>query len=158
MLEERVRRVICAEGHAHRGDTDLRLAIAPDKGHDFFAQVRIEDGLHIAAMKGMRGLVVEGKAVDGIDAEEFYFAGVDEIGERADHALAFELPLIAGGGGEAEQRRFPVALDDEAQFESQAWRMPPVKFPRHPTDPLALPQSRPLTLPAANRPLRTPQL
>src|SRR5258708_13354308 len=139
MLEERVRRVICAEGHAHRGDTDLRLAIAPDKGHDFFAQVRIEDGLHIAAMKGMRGLVVEGKAVDGIDAEEFYFAGVDEIGERADHALAFELPLIAGGGGEAEQRRSPLAVTHSAPFTAQPCGIPagyfpsPSSYPLHPT-------------------------
>src|SRR5258708_34567037 len=88
-------------------------------------------------MKGMRGLVVERKAVDGIDAEEFYFAGVDEIGERADHALVLEFPLIAGGGGEAEQRRSPVAVDDDAQFDAQAWRMPAGIFPLHAHEPVA---------------------
>src|SRR5712675_3565382 len=124
MLEERVGGVICAEGHAHGGDADLRLATAPDEGHDFFAKVGIEDGLHVAAMKRVRGLVVERKAVDGIDAEEFYFAGVDEIGEGADHALAFEFELVAGAGGETEQRRSPVTVDDHAEFDAEAWRMP----------------------------------
>jgi len=62
------------------GDADLRLATAPDEGHDFFAKVGIEDRLDVATMKRVRRLVVEREAVDGVDAEEFYFAGVDEIG------------------------------------------------------------------------------
>ena len=72
--------MIRAERHAHGGNGNVRLATAPDERHNFFAEVGIENGLHVAAMKGMRGLVVEREAVDGIDAEEFYFAGVDEIG------------------------------------------------------------------------------
>src|SRR6266404_2664830 len=135
MLEERVGGVIRAEGHAHGRDGDLRLAIAPDEGHDFFAQIRIENGLHVAAMKGMRGLVVEGEAVDGIDAEEFHFAGVDEVAERANHALPLELPLVARGGGKADQGRSPVTVDDDAQFDPQARRMPPVIFALHVYEP-----------------------
>src|SRR5713226_3645476 len=135
MLEEGVGRVIRAERHAHGGDADLRLAIAPNERHDFFAQIRVEYGLHVAAMKGMRGLVVEREAVDGIDAEEFHFAGVDEIAERADHALAFEFPLVAGTRREAEQRRSPVAVDHDAQFDAQAWRMPAMNFALHRYEP-----------------------
>jgi hypothetical protein len=80
MLEERIRGMICAEGHAHGGDGGLRLAIAPDKGDELLAKVGIENGLDVAAMKGMRGLAVEREAVDGIDAEKFNAARVDEIG------------------------------------------------------------------------------
>src|SRR5690349_14922093 len=71
MFEERVCSVIGAEGSAHGGDGNLRLAVVPDKGNDFFAQVRIELRLNVAAMERMSGLVVEALAVDGIDAVEF---------------------------------------------------------------------------------------
>src|SRR5260370_35771161 len=122
MLEERVGRVVGTERHAHRRDADLRLAIAPNERHDFFAQIRVENGLHVAAMKGMRGLVVEREAVDGIDAEEFYFAGVDEVAKRADHALTFELPLVTRGGGKAEQRRSPMPRAPHGQVTARARR------------------------------------
>src|SRR6266404_5142537 len=131
MLEERVSRVIRAERHAHGRNANLRLATAPDERHDFFAQVRIEDGLHVAAMKRMRGFVVERKSVDGIDAEEFQFAGVDEIGQRADHPLAFQLELVTRARRKAQQRRSPVAVDDYTQFDAQARRMPAMNFALH---------------------------
>src|ERR1700687_1737893 len=88
-------------------------------------------------MKGMRGLVVERKAVDGIDAEEFHFAGVDEVGERADHALAFEFPLVAGAGGKADERWPIMAVNHDAQFHAQTRRMPSVIFALHACEPLS---------------------
>src|SRR5690349_7011594 len=115
MLEERICGVIGAEGHPHGGNGDLGLAIVPDEGDDFFADVAVEHGLDVAAMERVRGFVVEGVAVDGVYGEEFYFAGIDKIGEGADHALALKLKFITGTGGESEKRRSPVAVDDDAQ-------------------------------------------
>ena len=92
------------------------LAIVPDKGDDFLAQIGVEHGLHVAAMKRVRALVVEAVVVDGIDGEKFDAAGVDEVGERADHALIFEFPLVAGAGGKADQRLAPVAVDHDAEY------------------------------------------
>ena len=121
MFEERVRGVICAEGSAHGGDGEARrLTIVPDKGNDFLAQVGIEDRLHVAAMKGMRGLVVKAQAVDRIHAVKFKFAAVDEVSERADQGLSFELELVARARGKADQWRTIVAIDDHAEFETQA--------------------------------------
>lgn len=121
MFKERVGGVIGAEGSTHGGDGDaLGLAIVPDEGDDFLAKVGIENGLNVAAMKRMSAFVIEAEAVDGIDTEDFYFAGFDEIGESADHALAFEFVFIAGTGGKTEKRLAPVAVDDDAEVQAQA--------------------------------------
>src|SRR5258708_29304662 len=129
MLEERIGGLICAEGSAHGGDGDaLRLAIVVDERQDFLAKVGIEHGLDVAAVKWVRGFVVEAVSVDRIDAIELDLAAVDKIGERADHALAFELPFIASAGGEADERRSPVAKNDYAHLDAEPRRMPPVEF------------------------------
>src|ERR1700674_3783909 len=129
MFEERVGGVIRAEGSAHGGNSDaLRLAIVVDEGHDLFAEIGIEHGLDIAAMERMRGFVVEAVAVDGIDAKEFDLAAVNKIGKRADHALAFELPFVAGAGGIADERRPPMAKNGDAQLDAEPRRMPAVVF------------------------------
>ena len=132
MLEERVGGVIGAEGCAHGGNGDAgALAIVPDEGNDLFAKVGIEDGLDIAAVKGMRAFVIEAEAVDGIDAEDFDFAALDKIGESADHALAFEFGFVAGAGGKTENGLSPMAMDDDAKVKPQAGRMPAVVFAFH---------------------------
>jgi hypothetical protein len=69
-------------------------------------------------MEGMSALVVEAESVKGIDAIEFDAAGVDEIGERAHHALAFKLPFVSGTRGEAYQRRSPMTVNGDAQFDA----------------------------------------
>ena len=43
----------------------------------------------------------------------------------------FELPLVAGAGGKADQRRSPVAVHDDAHVHAQARRMPAVIFAFH---------------------------
>src|SRR6266581_4878707 len=99
MLEERVRGVVCAKGRAHRGDSDaLRLAVVPDEGNNLLAQISVEHRLDVTPVKRVRGLVVEAVVVDGIHRVELHLAAVDEVAERADHALAFELEFIAGAG------------------------------------------------------------
>src|SRR5437016_13220442 len=104
MLEEAVRRVVRAKGSAHCGDGDSRrLAIVPNKRHDFFPQIGIENGLDVAAVKRVRALVVKTLTIDRIDGKEFDFPGVDEVRKSADHALTFEFPLVAGAGWESEK-------------------------------------------------------
>ncbi len=103
-----------------------RLAIVPDERNDFFPQVGIKDGLHVTAVKRMRAFVIKAEAVDGIDAEEFYLAAFDEIGECADHALAFEFRLVTRAGGKTENRLSPVAVDDDTQVHAEPGRMPAV--------------------------------
>jgi hypothetical protein len=51
-------------------------------------------------MKGMRAFIVKAEAIDGINGEEFHSSSVNEIRQRADHALAFEFHLVARTGGE----------------------------------------------------------
>lgn len=131
MLEQRVGGVIRAKGSAHRGDGELRFAVVPDEGDDLLAKIRIENGLDIAAMERVRALIVEAEAVDGIDGEEFDAAGIDEIAKRTDHALTFELPLIAGAGWKTQEWWTPVAVNGNAEFEAQAMRMPAMNFTFH---------------------------
>src|SRR6266481_2036120 len=132
VLEEGVSGVIRAERCAHGGNSDaLGLAIVPDEWNDFLAQVGIKHRLDVAAMKRVRALVVKAEAIDGIDGEQLHFSVVDEIRERSDHALAFELPFIARAGGKTEKRRAPVAENDDAELEAHPWGMPAVKFAFH---------------------------
>src|ERR1700719_2209879 len=71
VLEEGVRGVVGAEGHAHGGDANAwGFAVVPDEGDDFFAEVGVENGLDVAAGAGGGGAIVEAGAVDGIYAEK----------------------------------------------------------------------------------------
>src|SRR5579872_7221436 len=79
----------------------------------------------------MGGLVVEAGAVDGVDAEDFDFAGFDEIGKRADHALIFEFPFVAGAGREADERLAVMAVDDDAHIPADPGGIPAVIFAFH---------------------------
>src|SRR5271165_292363 len=124
--------MICTERRAHRGNRDsVALAIVPDEGNDLFSKVGIENGLYITAVQGMRALVVKTEAVDGIDAEDFYLPAFDKIGERADHALAFELRLVARASRETENRLPPMAVDKHAHVDAQPRRIPAVIFAFH---------------------------
>ena len=132
MLEERVRRVVRAERSAHRGNDDaLRLAIIPDEGHDLLPQIRVEHRLHVAAMKRMRGFVVEAVSVDGVHRVELDFAAIDEFAERLDHALVFEFPFVAAAGRESKQRRAPVAVHHDPKLQTNALGIPALIFAPH---------------------------
>ncbi len=121
MFEQRIGGMIGTEGSAHGGYGNARrLAIVPNEGDDFLAQVGIEDRLHVAAMKRMRGLVVKAQAVDRIHAEKFKLAAVNEVSKRTNQGLSFELELVARARGKADQWRAIVAIDDHAEFETQA--------------------------------------
>ena len=118
MAEEGVGGVIGAEGCAHGGDGNARLAVIVDEGNDFLGQVGVEYGLDVTAMEGMSAFVVEAEAVDGINGVELDAAGVDELGEGADHGLAFEFPFVASAGGETEDRRAPMAVGDNTEINA----------------------------------------
>src|SRR5260370_22016016 len=110
VLEEGVRGVVRAKRSAHRGDGNaLRLAIVPYKRNDLVSQVGIENGLDVAAVKWVRALVVKAVSIDRIHGEEFDSSRVDEIRERADHALPLKLPLVAGASRETKERRAPTS-------------------------------------------------
>src|SRR5271165_1853889 len=131
MLEESVGGVIRAEGSAHGGDGNLRLAVIPDERNDLFAEIGIENGLDVAAMKRMSTLVVKAEAIDGIDGIELDAASIDEIGEGTDHALAFEFPFVAGTGGKTDERRTPMTVSDDSEIEAEARRVPAMVFTFH---------------------------
>src|SRR6266704_4337026 len=132
VLEEAVCGVVRAKRSAHRRDRNaLCLTIVPDEGHDLFTQIGIENGLDVAAVKRMRTLIVKAVPGDGIHGKEFDSSGIDEIRERADHALALELPLVAGAGRETKHRRAPMPVDDDAQLHAKPVRVPAVIFALH---------------------------
>ncbi len=142
MLEERVGRVVCAEGRAHGGNRDaLRLAVVPDKGHDLFTQIRIDHRLDVAAMERVRVFVVKSKPVDGIQGEQFDAPTIDEIRKGTNHTLAFELPFVACAGRKSEQWRAPMAIDDNAKLHAEPVRIPAVILAFHPM-PLACRRER----------------
>src|SRR6267142_1970375 len=115
MLEEAVRGVVRAKRSAHRGDGNaLCLAVVPNERNDFFTQVRIENGLDVAAVKWVCALVVEAEPIDRVHCEKFDSSGLDEISERADHALALEFPLVARAGRKTKERRAPMSEDNYA--------------------------------------------
>jgi IMP cyclohydrolase len=138
MAEEGVGGVISAKGCAHGGDGNARLAMIVDEGDDFLGEVGIEDGLDVAAMKGMGTLIVEAKTVDGVNAVELDAASVNEFGEGADHALAFEFPLVTGAGWETENGRSPVAIGNDAEIKAKTGGMPAVEFAFHRKEPFYL--------------------
>src|SRR6267142_6935155 len=131
MLEEQIGGVIRAERCTHRGDRRLRFAIVPDERNDFFAQIGIKHGLHVAAMKGVRTLVVETAPVDGVDGVKLDAAGVNEIGEGPDHSLSFKFPFVASAGGETKNGRAPVTINDDTKFHAEAMRIPAVIIALH---------------------------
>ena len=80
VFEQAVGGMVGTEGSAHGGDGDvLILAIVANEGHEFIAQVGVEYGLDIAAMKWMSGFVVKAVAIDGIDGEKLDAAPVYEV-------------------------------------------------------------------------------
>src|SRR6267378_3026908 len=115
IVEEAVRGVVRAKRSAHRGDGNaLCLAVVPNERNDFFTQVRIENGLDVAAVKWVCALVVEAEPIDRVHCEKFDSSGLDEISERADHALALEFPLVARAGRKTKERRAPMSEDNYA--------------------------------------------
>src|SRR5271169_3079512 len=98
MFEERICGMVGAEGRAHSGDGDARLATLPNQRHHFFSEIRIENGLDIAAMKWMCAFIVKAQAIDGVYAVDLNAADIDEISERANHSLTFHFPLVASTG------------------------------------------------------------
>jgi hypothetical protein len=120
VAEQRIGSVVGAEGSTHGGDSNARLAIVKDKRDDFLREISIEDRLNVATVEGMRAFVVEAEAVDGIDCVELDATSVDEFGERADHALSFEFPLVTGAGRKTEDGGAVVPIDDDAEIESEA--------------------------------------
>jgi hypothetical protein len=135
---KRVGGVIRAERSAHGGNGDLRLAMIPDEGNDLFAEVGIENGLDIAAVKRVSAFVVEAEAIDGVDGIELDAAGVDEIGEGANHALALEFEFIAGTGGKTEERRAPMSIGNDAKVQAEAGRVPAMVFTFHAREPFVM--------------------
>src|SRR5258708_25704919 len=132
VLEEAVRSVVRAKRSAHRRDRNaLCLTIVPNKRDDLFPQVRIKNDLDVAAMKRVRALIVKTLPIDRIHGEKFDSSGFDEIRERADHALALELPLVAGAGREAQERWAPMTEDAGGPPHAEAGRVPSVKFTFH---------------------------
>src|SRR5467141_4955814 len=132
VLEEAVGGVVRAKRSAHRRDRNaLCLTIVPNKRDDLFPQVRIKNDLDVAAMKRVRALVVKTLPIDRIHGEKFDSSGFDEIRERADHALALELPLVAGAGREAQERWAPMTEDGDAQLHAEPVRVPAVIFTFH---------------------------
>jgi len=131
MLEQGVGSVIRAERSAHSRNGNLRLAMIPDEGNDLFTEVGIENGLDVTAVKRVSTFVVKAEAIDGIDGVKLDAAGIDEIGEGADHALAFKLPFVAGACGKSEKRRPPMAVGNDSQFEAETGRPPVMIFTFH---------------------------
>jgi hypothetical protein len=102
-----------------------------NEGNDLLPEVGIENGLDIAAVKRMSALVVKAEAIDGVDRIKLDAASIDEIGESADQALAFEFPFVASTGGKTEERRAPMAIGDDAEIEAEARRVPAMVFTFH---------------------------
>src|SRR5262249_10518618 len=71
MFEKHIGGVIGAEGSAHGGDSNVGFAVVPNERNHFVAEVAIENGLHPAAVLGVRIFVVKAEAVDGVEGEEF---------------------------------------------------------------------------------------
>ena len=110
----------------------------PDEGNNFFTQVGIEDGLYVAAVKGVSTFVVKAETVDGIDGIELDTAGINEIGEGADHALALKLEFITRTGGETEERRAPMSVGNDAKVQAEARGVPTVVFTFHAKEPFVM--------------------
>ncbi len=68
----------------------------------------------------MRAAVEEGVVVVRANAEELDAAAVDELGERVDHAVALQLPLVAVAGRKRQQRRPPVPEYRDAHVVPEA--------------------------------------
>jgi len=82
-------------------------------------------------MERVRALVIKTGGIHGIDAEKLHAASVDQGRQTSDEALALKLPLIAGAGGESQERRPPVAVNNDSHIEAEAMRIPPMIFPFH---------------------------
>src|SRR6202022_3807188 len=79
----------------------------------------------------VRTPVVKPMMIHGVYSEKFNSACVNKIGQRADHALIFQLPFIPCARGESHQRRPPMAVDHHPKADFQPWGMPPVILAFH---------------------------
>jgi hypothetical protein len=55
---------------------------------------------------------------------KFYPAGINRSGQRVEHTLSFEFPLVAAGRGKHDGRRTPVAADEDAHRAAETLRVP----------------------------------
>ena len=93
-------------------------------------------------MKRVSAFVVEAETVDRIDGEELQLTAVDKIRQCSDHGLALEFPFIASASGKTDKGRTPVAVDNDAQLESQAMGIPAMEFTFHQERPLSTVHSK----------------
>ena len=134
VLQQGVRGMVGAEGCPGGRDGDAWCpAVVVDEGHHLEGDVRVVHRLHVAAVAGVGALVVPALVVDGVDAEDLHPAGVDVMGERADHALARVLVLVATARREHEQRPAVVPVDPDPHLLPEPGRMPRVALLVHAT-------------------------
>src|SRR2546425_10227369 len=134
VLQQGVRGMVGTEGRPGGRDGDaLGPAVVVDEGHHFEGDVRVVRRLHVAAVAGVGPLVVPALVVDGVDAEDLHPAGVDVMGERADHALALIFIFVAAAGGEHEQGQAIVPVDSDPHLLPEPGRMPRVALLVHAT-------------------------
>jgi len=79
----------------------------------------------------MHALVIKAESVDRVHCVKLDSPGINEFRQRSHHALPFQLPFVSCTGGESHQRRPPVAINHDAEFESQPRGMPAVIFAFH---------------------------
>src|SRR5262249_28302376 len=56
---------------------------------------------------------------------------VDVVGQRSNHALALVLAFVAAARRKHQQRRTPVAVDDDAHFTAKTIGVPAMCFSMH---------------------------
>jgi hypothetical protein len=106
-------------------DADVRrLAIVPDERNQLANHVLVVLTLHPAPMQRVRSAVAKRIRVVDVDAVEFHAAGINRIGQRGEHTLAFEFPLVAARRREYDGGRTPVSADENAHRATETFRVP----------------------------------
>jgi len=82
-------------------------------------------------MKRVRALVVKLCPLIEFTVKNLILPASMKSAQRADHALALELPLVAGAGREAQERWAPMTEDGDAQLHAEPVRVPAVIFTFH---------------------------
>jgi alkylated DNA repair dioxygenase AlkB len=135
VFKESIGSVIGAEGCAISGDGDAgRLALGIDEGKHFARDVIVILRLQPAAMERVRAFVVEGIALDSIDAEDADSTLIDVGSKGANHALTFLFPLVTHAGWKGEDGRTVIAVTGDAHFSIQAVRIPTLMVTLHAAD------------------------
>jgi hypothetical protein len=65
------------------------------------------------------------------DREDLHAARFDVIAERGNHALVLHLPLGAAARGKGQQRRAPVAVDDDPHVAPEPIGVPALVVSAH---------------------------